>query len=217
MGDEVKVEDKIKKLVNKNRWSNFFALLGLLLTLLLSCALICHGGCKYESKNPILNKEVITEYAPIDQVCVNQHPVSTTTCCKISCRAERVPATVTEKDYNNTVNILLCVSALIFVILALWGTFTFLLRVLKSEQEINSKVLSVELDIYKEQKMAAISHGKKENDNASEEKEKAKKYEEILKKMEVLKESVNFIKSKTSFDDKQILECLKQYIETITK
>lgn len=164
MGDKVNVDDKIKKLINKNKWNKFFALLGLLLALLLSCALIYHGMRIYDSKKPAFNNITITKYVPVDQICTKQHSVSTTTCCKISPIAERVPAVVTEEVYNNTVNVLLCVSALMFIIFALWGAFTFLFKVLKSEHEIELKVLDVELEIYKEKEMWELTKNKKELD-----------------------------------------------------
>ena len=58
--------------------------------------------------------------------------------------------------------------------LSLWGSFTVLLKVLKSENEINSKILDVQKDIYKEQQMTVISNNKKENNKAKGENPKIK-------------------------------------------
>lgn len=158
------MEDKINELVNKNKWNKRFALIGVLLSLILSCGLIYHGMCIYDSKDSVLDNTTTTKYVPIKQICAKQH-ADTTTCCKVLYGVESVPEVVTENNYNNATNVLLCISALIFIILALWGTFTFLVKVLKSEQEINSKLFELYKDIYKETKMWELTKQKNEYEN----------------------------------------------------
>ena len=153
--------EKFNELVNMNKWNKRFALIGVLLSLLLSCGLIYHGMCIYDSKDSVLYNTTTTKYVPINQICAKQH-ADTTACCKVLCKVESVPEVVTENNYNNATKVLLCISALIFIILALLGAFTFLVKVLKSEQEINSKLFELYKDIYKETEMWNLTKQKKE-------------------------------------------------------
>lgn len=171
--------------------------------------------CKSIPSEPSLKKQT-------ESICNASKNVETN-CCRVQ-KEEPSPSCVIEYRYDNTSRLLLYGSILVFISLSLWGTFTILLKVLKSEHEINSKILDVELKIYNEQQMWKITKQKNKTENnipkenassEKDEKEKAKKYDEILKKMDMLEESVDFIKSNISSDDKKILDSIKKYIGVI--
>lgn len=130
---------------NKN-----LALVGVLFALLLSCGLICLGVCKYNPQEPIVAKTIVTEEQ-------NSKPISDTACSMLSHKVGSTPAKVTETDYDNSANIILYISILSFMILSLWGAFAILLKALKSEHEINSKILDAKLYLYKELTMKEVT------------------------------------------------------------
>lgn len=201
MGDNINLEIFSRKAkCNKN-----FALFGVFIALLFSCAIIVVGFIKYNPDKPIIDKTVVTKD-------LNDKPSCKTTCCALSHKMESAPVEITETYYNNSANLLLYTSILVFMFLSLWGTFTFLFKVLKSESEINFKILDVQKDIFKEQQMTAISNGKKENNKEQEDKNKVEKYDELSKKIETLEVCLELIRKNTSYDDKKILNILKDYI-----
>lgn len=222
---EKKIEEKLK-ICKRNKRLGLF---GVAIVLALSFVLVNKGTNKINSEKGILEKTIETKGLDNVQLNILKVPLDTSNCI-LPIEVETEPVIATEENYNNTANVLLCVSALMFIILALWGAFTFLFKVLKSEHEIKLKVLDVELKIYNEQQMWEITKQKNNHENsiskekASSEKdekdekdvkENAEKYKEILKKMEMLKESVDFIKSKTSYDDKKILDSIKEYLRVV--
>ena len=153
MSDINLTEFSQKAKCNKN-----LALVGVLFALLLSCGLICFGLCKYNPKEHIVAKTIVTEE-------LNGKSVSdTSSCCMLSHKVGSTPAKVTEKDYDNSANIILYISILAFMILSLWGAFAILLKALKSENEINSKILDVKLGVYKEGQMWELTKEKKDLD-----------------------------------------------------
>lgn len=146
MSDINLIEFSQKAICNKN-----LALVGVLFALLLSCGLICFGLCKYNPKGHIVAKTIVTEE-------LNGKSVSdTSSCCMLSHKVGSTPAKVTETDYDNSANIILYISILAFMILSLWGAFAILLKALKSEHEINSKILDAKLYLYKELTMKEVT------------------------------------------------------------
>lgn len=208
------MEEKIKGRLKISLCNKIGGLVGVAVVWVLSFILVNNAIDKFNTEKGVLEKKIVTKGLDNVQLNILNVPLDTSNCI-LPIELETIPVVETEIVYNNSISVLLHISIILFIVLVLWGAFTFLFKVLKSEHEINSKVLDVELDIYKEQKMAYISNGKKENNNAEEEKEKAKKYEEVLKKMEMLEKSIDFIKAKTSYDDKKILDSLKEYIGVV--
>ena len=131
------------KLSQKAKCNKNLALIGVFFALLLSCGLIRFGLCKYNPEEPIVAKTIETKE-------LGDQPVCSAACCMLSHKEVRTPVEITETDYDNTACVLLYVSIMIFMFLSLGGAFAILLKVLKAEHEINSKILVVELDIYKE-------------------------------------------------------------------
>lgn len=131
------------KLSQKAKCNKNLALIGVFFALLLSCGLIRFGLCKYNPEEPMVTKTIETKE-------LGDKPAYDTACCMLSHKVVKTPVETTETDYDNTACVLLYVSIMIFMFLSLWGAFAFLLKALKSEHEINSKILVVGLDIYKE-------------------------------------------------------------------
>lgn len=153
MGDNINLENFSEKIkCNKN-----YALTGVLIALLLSCATIVVGLIKYNPDKPIIDKTVVTKE-------LNEKPFCKTTCCKLLHNVESASFKITETNYDNSANLLLYASILVFMFLSLWGTFTVLLKVLKSESEINSKIIDVEKEIYKEKQMWELAKLKNEHE-----------------------------------------------------
>ncbi len=150
------MEEKIKEKLKICKRNKRLGLFGVTIVLTLSFVLVNKGINKINSEKGILEKTVVTQ--GLDNVRLNilKVPLDSSNCI-LPIEVETVPIIATEENYNNTANVLLCVSALIFIILALWGAFTFLFKALKSEHEINSKVLDAQLYLYKEQKMRKIT------------------------------------------------------------
>ena len=157
------MEEKIKEKLKICKRNKRLGLFGVTIVLTLSFVLVNKGINKINSEKGILEKTVVTQ--GLDNVRLNilKVPLDSSNCI-LPIEVETVPIIATEENYNNTANVLLCVSALMFIILALWGAFTFLLKVLKSEHEINSKVLDVELGIYKEEQMRQIADRKNDKE-----------------------------------------------------
>ena len=151
--------DKINltELSQKAKCNKYFALGGVLFVLLLSFALIVVGLCKYKSEESIAAKTITTKD-------LSDKPACGAACCMLSHKVVKTPVEITETSYDNTANILLYVSVLVFMFLSLWGTFTILLKALKSENEINSKILDVKLGVYKEGQMWELTKEKKDLD-----------------------------------------------------
>ncbi len=169
------------KLSQKAKCNKNLALIGVFFALLLSCGLIRLGLCKYNPEEPIVAKTIETKE-------LGDKPAYDTACCMLSHKVVKTPVETTETDYDNTACVLLYVSIMIFMILSLWGAFAFLLKALKSEHEINSKILTIGLEIYKEEQMWKLTKEKKEYELGSKEKEleyRKREFEELEKvKME---------------------------------
>lgn len=129
-------------------------MVGVFFALLLSCVIIVAGVYKYNPDKRIIDTTITKE--------LKDKPSNDTVCCMQVHKAESTPTVITETKYYNTNGILLYASILVFIILSLWGTFTVLLKVLKSENEISSKILDVQKDIYKETQMWELTKQKKE-------------------------------------------------------
>lgn len=218
------MENKINEKLKISKSNKIWGLVGVAIVLFLSFTLVCIGLCKFNPEKVVLEKTIVTKGLDNIQLNILRVPLDTTSNCILPIDIETIPVVETENVYNNTISVLLYTSILLFIVLSLWGTFTILLKVLKSEHEINSKILDVELKIYNEQQMWEITKQKNKTENnipkekafsEKDEKEKAKKYDEILKKMDMLEESVDFIKSNTSYDDKKILDSIKKYIGVV--
>ena len=157
---ESKINEKLK-ICKRNKIGGLACVA---IVLFLSFVLVNKGVNKINSEKGILEKTVVTKGLDNVQLNILKVPLDTSNYI-LPIEVETVPVIATEENYNNTANVLLCVSALMFIILALWGAFTFLLKVLKSEHEINSKILDVELKIYNEQQMWKISEQKNNYEN----------------------------------------------------
>lgn len=169
----------ITEFSQKAKCNKNLALVGVLFALLLSCGLICLELCKYNPQETIVAKTIVTEEQ-------NGKPVSDTACCMLSHKVGSTPAKVTETDYDNSANIILYISILAFMILSLWGAFAILLKALKSEHEINSKILDTKLGIYKEEDMWKLTMQKKDFDiKLEKDTDLGRKYRELeIKKMD---------------------------------
>jgi len=165
------------KLSQKAKCNKNLALIGVFFALLLSCGLIRFGLCKYNPEEPIVAKTIETKE-------LGDKPAYDTACCMLSHKVVKTPVETTETDYDNTACVLLYVSIMIFMFLSLWGAFAFLLKALKSEHEINSKILTIGLEIYKEEQMWKLTKEKKEYELGSKEKEleyRKREFEELEK------------------------------------
>ena len=156
---ESKINEKLK-ICKRNKIGGLACVA---IVLFLSFVLVNKGINKINSEKGILEKTVVTKGLDNVQLNILKVPLDTSNYI-LPIEVETVPVIATEENYNNTANVLLCVSALMFIILALWGAFTFLFKVLKSEHEIELKVLDVELEIYKEKEMWELTKNKKELD-----------------------------------------------------
>lgn len=78
---------------------------------------------------------------------------------------------VTEAMYNNIASILLYASILVFISFTMWGTFTILLKVLRTEEELNAKLFKIQEELFKETQMWEITKLKKDKEMELKEKE----------------------------------------------
>ena len=158
---ESKINEKLK-ICKRNKIGGLACVA---IVLFLSFVLVNKGVNKINSEKGILEKTVVTKGLDNVQLNILEVPLDTTSNCILPIDIETIPVVETENVYNNTISVLLYTSILLFIVLSLWGTFTVLLKVLKSEHEINSKILDVELKIYNEQQMWKISEQKNNYEN----------------------------------------------------
>ena len=149
---------ELEKLIKSNRVNKRWALGVVLGAVLLSFVLVWVCLCKYDSYKPTLQQEVITNCLSGTQQAAGQ-PCEMAN-CKMMKSANRPPMSVTKKSYNNTVGVLLCCGIIVFVAVSLWGAFTMLFKVLKSERDVNAEMLSVYKYIYKEMQMWELAKQK---------------------------------------------------------
>ena len=64
-------------------------------------------------------------------------------------------------SYSVALDVLLCCCVLVFIVFSLFSAFTCLIKVLKSEAEMNAKILDAQLYLYKEEKMREITRPEK--------------------------------------------------------
>lgn len=149
---------EIYKALKKTKCNKIFAIIGVLLALVLSCVIIIIGlnDDKSGTAKQRLDKSI---------EAITNTPPSDTACCAWHHKTKSIPIEITEKDYNNTDNTILYISILAFILLSLCGTFTVLLKVLKSENDINSKILDIQKDIYKEKQMWELMKEKKQQES----------------------------------------------------
>lgn len=62
---------------------------------------------------------------------------------------------------NRNEYLILNISFLLFVSITLWGTFTLLFKIFKSEGEVNTKILEKQLELFKETQMWELTKQKK--------------------------------------------------------
>lgn len=134
-------------------------------------------------------------------------------------KTKREPIKVTEEVYS--INILWYINIIVFVSFSLWGAFTVLLKALKFENEMNSKLMDVQKDIYKETEMWKLAKQKKEyesntskvselNDSSKKDKEVQKKIDEF-EGIEKVKLELKY-KHELNLREKEI-QALKEIIE----
>ena len=61
-----------------------------------------------------------------------------------------------------TTNVMLYICILAFISLSIWGTLSMLITAIKSENEINNKILDMQKNLYTENQMIEIIKKKKE-------------------------------------------------------
>ena len=189
--------EDIKKLLNITMRNKKIACIGVCIALALSFTIIC---CLIQDKHndgKLLKPTITTSEI--------QH-FSTSTSDSLNCKLPTKIENITEKSYNNTPIILLYVSVSLFVFLALYGSFSILVKVLKSENELNTKIFDLEKELYKENKIWELTCAKKEYDSLKDEEKKIEK--SIKKKHEELdyaKEVFEYKKANPEFDLKKYL------------
>lgn len=98
--------------------------------------------------------------------------VSDTTSSKSPAKASMTQKDISRKIYvTDTSVILLYCCILVFIAFSLWGAFTILLKVLKFENDMKSKILDVQKEIYKEEQMWAVAKQKKQQEFEDKKKE----------------------------------------------
>lgn len=133
---------EIKNVIKINKHNKLRAFTIVVVTLVLSFVLVGYGIYKYPpSKCKTKYYTELTTYESNNVV-------------------KSLPVRVFEESYNHVVWFLtLCILAC--VVTFLWGAFTVLFKVLKSEHEMNSKLLDVQNNIYKETQMWELEKLKK--------------------------------------------------------
>lgn len=98
--------------------------------------------------------------------------VSDTTSSKSPAKASMTQKDISRKIYViDTSVILLYCCILVFIAFSLWGAFTILFRALKFENDMKSKILDVQKEIYKEEQMWAVASKKKQQEFEDKKKE----------------------------------------------
>lgn len=142
MNEHLKEIDRLVRINRNNKYRAIALVVSALVFsfVLLGCGIYKYGPDEYKVKK-------VTESDVIENtVLTSCHPTKVT---------ESLPVTVSEESYSPVIWIqTVCVLA--FVSFSLWGAFTVLLKVLKSEYDVNMKILEVLKDVYKEEEMKKI-------------------------------------------------------------
>ena len=167
----------LKDINKKNKKS---AIIGVLVALILSWCLIVIGVFCYPPKTPQkqIRKELVTKH----NECIKQY--SQIVCCRSQQKGDNVPVMITEVHYDAAPRALFYCCVLVFMALSLWGTFAALLKVLKSENDVNIKTIDMMSRLYEECQMWKLTKEKKEYELNSKEKEldyKIRKFNELEK------------------------------------
>jgi hypothetical protein len=149
------------QLVRTNKHNKFRMIVIVVLAMLLSFGLVGWGVYKFNEYSPKNQNKTETQLTQ-HQCCVQKTDTITS---KKTCAAEYVPIKIIEEDYTNAPMVLMYLSMLVFISISLWGSFTALFKVLKSEHEMNSILFDIQKDIYKETQMWELTKQKKELEN----------------------------------------------------
>ena len=185
---------------SKVKWLVFFSLL-------LSFVLL--GLCVYKSNDISSKIENKTETQFKQHISCAQN--SDTITCKNLSVTKNEPIKIIEEDYSMLPYVFLYISVLVVVSLFLWGTFKALFMVLKSENDLNSKIRDVRMDIYKENQMWELTKLKNDfeanNKQNSEKDNKLKDKIEEFEKIEKVKLDMKY-KHDQRLKDKENLQVL---------
>lgn len=163
--EKMKILDEIKALQNTNNTNKSTVKKFLFCALLFSFVLMLLGIYNVDSTTLSHASTVTKDNLYIHHICGVAKP-NTIKADTIVCHGPFVtkdqPVVTTDKEYSNISCVLMYIGILVFISLALWGAFTSLFKILKYEHEMNSKLLDVQKDIYKETQMWELTKEKKE-------------------------------------------------------
>ena len=182
-----KILDEIKALQNTNNTNKSTVKKLLFYALVFSFVLVFWGICKMESATLSHESTVTKDSLYMHHICgvakTNTIKADTIVCYGPFVTKDQ-PVVTTDKVYSNISCVLMYISILVFISLALWGAFTSLFKILKYEHEMNSKLLDVQKDIYKETQMWELTKEKKEYENNNQTNDSSKKDKEIQRRIQ---------------------------------
>ena len=149
--------DEIKKYQKVNYLNKFVILVITLIVLYFSFNLVDRGIEISKNYSPIIENHTVTDFM--------HHQCSVSKSDSATCAVMSPPTNTTQDDYSIAPCMLMYIGILVVVSFSLWGLFTALFKVLKSEHEMNSKLFDVQKDIYKETQMWELTKQKKEQEN----------------------------------------------------
>lgn len=205
-------KSKNKDLVKINNLNKLVSIVLVFGALFLSFKAISYS---MEDGTPMIKSKSETEY--VQDMSYSQE--AETIAYESSNKTKMEPIKVTEEVYS--INILWYINIIVFVSFSLCGAFTVLLKALKFENEMNSRLMDVQNDIYKETEMWKLAKQKKEyesntskvselNDSPKKDKEVQKKIDEF-EGIEKVKLELKY-KHELSLREKEI-QALKEIIE----
>ncbi len=182
-----KTLNEIKALQNSNNTNKSTIKKLLFYTLLFSFVLVLLGICKMEPATLSHESIVTKDSLYIHHIC-GATKIDTIKADTIVCYGPFVtkdlPIVTMDKVYSNISCVLMYIGILVFISLALWGAFTSLFKILKYEHEMNSKLLDVQKDIYKETQMWELTKEKKNYENNNKTNDSSETDKEIQRRIQ---------------------------------